>query len=138
MYMSKRSIRNFGISAASFSLALSLLFPSASYASPDSFLPPSPDLRNQTSLLQSRLEAQADSLKAAVPGRSSAALSPRNYAGSSSSPEPVTVIVQLQSEPVKVAESQAAHSKGFSPPCSAIFSVPSITPSGPLPPALEQ
>ncbi|UQZ32963.1 hypothetical protein C2I18_04935 [Paenibacillus sp. PK3_47] len=113
--MYKRSIRKIGISAASFSLAVSLIFPSATSANAGNFLPPSPNLKNHTSLLNSRLDTTTDSLKQFNLHATSTAIKPQNYAGTSNSSAPLTVIVQLQNDPVKVVESQADNKKGFSP-----------------------
>lgn len=110
--MLRRSIRKFGLGTASFSLAVSILFPSASFASSDSFLPAAPDLKNHVSLLNSRLGNTPDSLKSSIQNYTSAINSkPQNYAGNITTSAPVTFIVQLQSDPVKVAENQGAKSK---------------------------
>jgi minor extracellular serine protease Vpr len=110
--MLRRSIRKFGLGAASFSLAVSILFPSASFASSNSFLPAAPDLKNQVSLLNSRLGNTPDSLSSSIQNYTAAITSkPQNYAGSITTSAPVTFIVQLQSDPVKVAENQGAKSK---------------------------
>ena len=109
--MFKRSIRKFGIGTASFSLAVSILFPSAAFASSGSFLPAAPDLNNPTSLLNSRLGSIPDSLKSSIQNFTPSASKPQNYAGSVTTTAPVTFIVQLQSDPVKVAESLGTKGK---------------------------
>lgn len=110
--MFRRSIRKFGIATASFSLAVSLLLPSASFASSTSFLPAAPDLKNHISLLNSRLGNTPDSLKSSIQNYTSVLNSkPQNYAGNITTSAPVTFIVQLQNDPVKVAENQGAKSK---------------------------
>ncbi|WNS43741.1 S8 family serine peptidase [Paenibacillus sp. MMS20-IR301] len=110
--MFKRSIRKIGIGTASFSLAVSVLFPSAVFAGSGSFLPASPDLKNHASLLESKLGNAPGSLSTSIQSLTSALHSkPQNYAGNVTTSAPVTFIVQLQNDPVKVAATQGAKGK---------------------------
>lgn len=103
--MFKRSIRKLGIGAASTSLAISLLFPSASYASTGTFLPAAPDLQGPVSL-NSKLDLSSETLKQFIQNYKPSTVKPQNYAGTSTSSAPVTFIVQLQNDPIKVAANQ--------------------------------
>ncbi|MHA6530381.1 S8 family serine peptidase [Paenibacillus sp. BAC0078] len=113
--MFTRSIRKFGIGAASVSLAVSVLFPSASYASAGSFLPAPPNLQDQAPQLNPKLDFSSDSLSQFIQSYKASAIKPQNYAGTSTSSAPVTFIVQLQKDPIKVAESQSPSLKGSAP-----------------------
>lgn len=107
--MFKRSIRKLGIGAASTSLAISLLFPSASYASTGTFLPAAPDLQGPVSL-NSKLDLSSETLKQFIQNYKPSTVKPQNYAGTSTSSAPVTFIVQLQNDPIKVAANQTQKS----------------------------
>lgn len=111
--MFKRSIRKFGIGAASLSLTVSVLFPSATYAS--SFLPSPPKTQEHASRLNPKLDFSSESVGQSIQNYSPSTSTPHNYAGTSASSAPVTVIVQLENEPVKVAENEGQSLKSFSP-----------------------
>lgn len=80
----KHFIQRFGIGAASFGLAFSVLFPSAAFADPS--------LESSASL---------------APKAQSQSLTPHNYAGVFTGSAPVSVIVELASKPLNVYESEA-------------------------------
>ncbi|HEY4429869.1 MAG TPA: S8 family serine peptidase, partial [Paenibacillus sp.] len=80
----KHSIQKFGIGAASFGLAISVLFPSAAFA--NSSLESSPNLINNVQ---------------------SQSVTPHNYAGVLKGSAPVSVIVELTNKPVSVYENEA-------------------------------
>lgn len=80
----KHSIQRFGIGAASFGLAVSVLFPSAAFA--NSSLESSTNLANNVQ---------------------SQSVTPHNYAGVLKGSAPVSVIVELTNKPVSVYENEA-------------------------------
>ncbi|MEK3658519.1 S8 family serine peptidase [Paenibacillus sp. FSL F4-0236] len=80
----KHSIQKFGIGAASFGLAVSVLFPSAAFA--NSSLETSTNLANNVQ---------------------SQSVTPHNYAGVLKGSAPVSVIVELTNKPVSVYENEA-------------------------------
>ncbi|WP_169834432.1 S8 family serine peptidase [Paenibacillus donghaensis] len=116
--MFKDSIRKFGLGAASFGLAVSIVFPSVpTVANAASFLPPPPDSAGFTpQLVPKDFPADiSDKSFTGLPPSSSHSILPQNYAGTSQSSEPVTVIVELSHIPAKVAEAQSSAAKSFSP-----------------------
>ncbi|MBY3621717.1 S8 family serine peptidase [Acinetobacter sp. CUI P1] len=80
----KHSIQRFGIGAASFGLAVSVLFPSAAFA--NSSIESSTNLANNVQ---------------------SQSVTPHNYAGVLKGSAPVSVIVELTNKPVSVYENEA-------------------------------
>ncbi|WP_313637955.1 S8 family serine peptidase, partial [Paenibacillus sp.] len=80
----KHSIQRFGIGAASFGLAVSVLFPSAAFANSS--------LESSTNLVNN-VQSQS--------------VSPHNYAGVLKGSAPVSVIVELTNKPVSVYENEA-------------------------------
>ncbi len=94
----KHSIQRFAIGAASFGLAISVIFPSAAFA-------------NSSLESSDKLLSQEQSLN----------VSPKNYAGISTDSAPVTVIVELSNIPVNVYESEAPASTQRSIKNIAVF-----------------
>lgn len=108
--MSKHYFRRLGAGATSVCFAASLLFPGAATAAAP-FLPPLPAGFTEAPGVTSNLDGNilGDAFKAKLAG----ALIPKNYVPRTDSDSPIKVIVELRSEPAKVAEQSEGAS--FSP-----------------------